>query len=134
MHIMRQTTFFEIDDKDKPVSMISVCSDISYIKSDNRIGWQLIGPGTDGFDLSGLFCKVVPAAGFSFSQRELNILKDLTNGLQSKEIAEKRFISKHTVDTHRRRILKKTGLSNTLELVLFAIRNNIVVYGIKEIL
>ncbi|NQU32222.1 MAG: response regulator transcription factor [Bacteroidetes bacterium] len=35
-------------------------------------------------------------------------------------------MSKHTVDTHRRNILKKTGLSNTVELIIYAIRSGIV--------
>jgi DNA-binding CsgD family transcriptional regulator len=42
--------------------------------------------------------------------------------LTSKEIGLKLFISKTTVDTHRRNILEKTGAKNTTELLIRAIR------------
>lgn len=53
------------------------------------------------------------------SEREKDVLEFLLEGLSSKEIAEKLFISKTTVDTHRRNILDKTGLKSTIELFSF---------------
>lgn len=50
------------------------------------------------------------------SEREKDVLKLLLLGLTSKKIAEKLFISKTTVDTHRRNILEKTGMKSTIEL------------------
>ncbi|WP_109098135.1 response regulator transcription factor [Aquimarina sp. AU58] len=49
--------------------------------------------------------------------RELDIVKLLINRESSKTIAAKLFLSPHTVDTHRRNILRKLGLSSTAELV-----------------
>jgi len=43
------------------------------------------------------------------SQREYEIKQLVEQGKTSKEIGEILFISKHTVDTHRRNILKKTS-------------------------
>jgi DNA-binding CsgD family transcriptional regulator len=51
------------------------------------------------------------------TQREKEIVRLLLNGSSSIAIAEKLNISRHTVDTHRRKILKKTGLRNTHELM-----------------
>jgi DNA-binding NarL/FixJ family response regulator len=51
------------------------------------------------------------------SLREFEILSMLKEGLNSKEIALKLFISKATVDTHRRNILEKTGMKSTMELI-----------------
>lgn len=42
-----------------------------------------------------------------FTKRELEILSHISEGLSSKQIANRLFISKNTVDTHRRNILKK---------------------------
>jgi DNA-binding CsgD family transcriptional regulator len=56
--------------------------------------------------------------GTTFTSRELEIIKLIRDGKESKEIAEILFISPHTVDTHRRNILKKTGNSNTSELII----------------
>jgi DNA-binding CsgD family transcriptional regulator len=46
--------------------------------------------------------------------------------LTNKEIADKLFISAHTVTTHRKNIMAKLGVNNTAGLMMFAIRNNIV--------
>jgi len=56
-------------------------------------------------------------------KREIEILKLLCRQLSSKQIAEQLYISKHTVDNHRKRILKKTGMQNTAGLVKWAIQN-----------
>ena len=53
---------------------------------------------------------------YSLTDREIEIIKLLLEGKSSKEIGEKLFISKHTVDTHRRNILEKTGTKTTAEL------------------
>jgi len=50
------------------------------------------------------------------SEREKDVVEFLLKGHTSKEIADKLFISKATVDTHRRNILEKTGLKSTIEL------------------
>ncbi len=62
---------------------------------------------------------------FNISKREKDVLKLLCLGFSSKKIAEKLFISKHTVDEHRRHLLGKTKLTNTTELVYFAFQKGI---------
>ena len=59
------------------------------------------------------------------SQRELDIVRELVNGLDSNQIAAKLFISKNTVDTHRRNILLKLDFSNTMELVIHVLKHNV---------
>jgi DNA-binding CsgD family transcriptional regulator len=51
------------------------------------------------------------------SNRERDIAMMMAQGKSSKEIGEKLFISSHTVDTHRRNILKKLSLGSTTELI-----------------
>jgi len=53
----------------------------------------------------------------SISNRERDVIRLLVLNLTSKEISEKLNISSHTVDTHRRNILKKLKISSTGELV-----------------
>lgn len=62
----------------------------------------------------------------SLSERELEILLLICQGLSNQEIADKLFISKRTVDKHRANILCKTGCKNTANLVMYAIKNNLV--------
>lgn len=56
--------------------------------------------------------------GHIFSDREFEVIRLIAQGQNSEQIAEKLFISLHTVNTHRRNILKKTGRQNTTELIL----------------
>lgn len=60
------------------------------------------------------------------SEREMEILILICQGLSNQEIADKLFISKRTVDKHRANILEKSESKNTAQLVVFAIRNRLV--------
>jgi len=53
------------------------------------------------------------------SEREIEVLKHIQNGLSSKEIAEKLFLSTRTIEVHRSNILKKLNLKNTASLLKF---------------
>lgn len=60
------------------------------------------------------------------SQRELEIIRLVAEGLSSNEIAKKIFISPRTVDTHRNNILQKLDLPNIAALVSFAYKNKLI--------
>jgi DNA-binding CsgD family transcriptional regulator len=51
------------------------------------------------------------------SKRELMILELVADGNNSEQIGKALTISKATVQTHRRNMLKKTGMNNTQQLV-----------------
>ncbi|MCW3789074.1 helix-turn-helix domain-containing protein [Plebeiibacterium sediminum] len=61
-----------------------------------------------------------------FTKRELEILDLLSNGKSSHEIADDLSISKHTVDTHRRKMLSKSKLGNTAELIAYTFSKDFV--------
>ncbi|MCP9767175.1 DNA-binding response regulator [Lacihabitans sp. LS3-19] len=63
--------------------------------------------------------------GNLLSPREREILVLICKEYSSAEIGEKLFLSTGTVDTHRRNILVKAGVSNTVGLVKFAIKNGL---------
>lgn len=54
------------------------------------------------------------------SERETEVLRQIDQGLLSKEIAEKLCISVHTVNTHRQRILEKLKVGTSIEAVKYA--------------
>ena len=60
------------------------------------------------------------------SARELDVMKAFSEGLSFKEIADRLNISARTVETHRNNILEKLELSNTIEMVKYAIKEGIV--------
>ena len=59
---------------------------------------------------------------YSLTNREIEIIELIAQCKSSKEIAEILFISRHTVDTHRRNILEKTDMKSTTELLNFIFR------------
>jgi DNA-binding NarL/FixJ family response regulator len=60
------------------------------------------------------------------SQREVEILKLIADGLTNAEIADKIFTSKRTVETHRQNIIEKTKAKNTAALIKYAIGKGII--------
>ena len=115
--ILRQTTVFELDPKNGTVlSTLSICKDISNIKASNRVGWQGTGPGTELMTMD----DILRAHGnvlYRPSPREMDVLRKLAEGKSSQVIAHELGISNHTVNSHRRNLLHRTGLKNSAQLV-----------------
>ncbi|MBK7426800.1 MAG: response regulator transcription factor [Saprospiraceae bacterium] len=65
-------------------------------------------------------------SGDVLTAREKDVLVLLAKGLTSKKISEELYVSTHTVDTHRKNILSKLGVSNSAELVQYALRNGLI--------
>lgn len=60
------------------------------------------------------------------SNREIDVLIALVKGMTNKEISDKLFISVHTVITHRKNIIRKTGIKSVSGLTVYALLNNLV--------
>ncbi|MBL7872228.1 MAG: response regulator transcription factor [Cyclobacteriaceae bacterium] len=60
------------------------------------------------------------------TRRELELIQHFAKGKLSQQIADELFLSAHTVDTHRKNILRKLKLSSLVELVNFAHENKLV--------
>lgn len=60
------------------------------------------------------------------SEREIEVITFIAEGLTSKEMAERMFISEHTVKTHRKNIFRKLKVKDTNELIRFAMNEGIV--------
>lgn len=60
------------------------------------------------------------------SRRELEILKLICREYSNAQIAEKLFLSISTVETHRKNLIFKLGVHNTVGLVKFALRNKLI--------
>ena len=60
------------------------------------------------------------------TRTETEILKDIALGMTTKEIAEKRFSSFHTVNTHRKNIFRKLGVNNVHEATKYALRAGLI--------
>lgn len=60
------------------------------------------------------------------TNREKEVLTLVSKGLSNQEIADQLFISKRTVDGHKANLILKTGSKNVVDLLIYAIRNDLV--------
>ena len=60
------------------------------------------------------------------TKREMEVLKLICDGLSSKKICEKLFISINTVETHRKKILMKLNVKNSAGVVKYAMENHMI--------
>ena len=62
----------------------------------------------------------------TLSTREEDIVREIAMGLSNKEIADKLFISQHTVITHRKNITRKLGIKSVSGITIYAILNKLI--------
>jgi DNA-binding NarL/FixJ family response regulator len=74
---------------------------------------------------SNSFIKSLGCDGFPVTERELDIIRGIAEGLSNKLIADKLKLSTHTVNTHRKNIMSKLGVNNTAGVVMFAVKNQL---------
>lgn len=76
--------------------------------------------------------KVGLASSASLTEREVQILRALVDGLSNDEIADRLHLASNTVKTHMRHLLEKTGCENRTQLALQARLSGLVV-GVREL-
>ncbi len=69
---------------------------------------------------------LMPPDDYDLSDREIDVLRLLAQGLSSKEIASRLNIAVNTVNTHRKNITKKTGMKSVAALAVYASLNGII--------
>lgn len=123
LSVMRQSASHELDEQGRLISSFAVISDISFMNNSNHVTWRFDAPGVD----KEKFRKYVSLSykGF-FSERETEILLLMKQGNTSEQISKELFLSKHTIDTHRRNMLKKSSCPGTIELLNFCVQNKLI--------
>jgi len=66
-----------------------------------------------------------PAPHHTLSKRELEVMLELVSGKRGKRIAFELGISEKTVSTHRARLMKKLGVSDSRALLIYALRTGL---------
>ena len=110
--------------------LISVGADGCLLK--NRGSKDLLDAITRVADKKSYFDSIRDFAepnshpAYNLSEREVEIIRLIVSGLTSTAIADKLFLSEHTVKTHRKNIFKKTGINSISQLTSFAINHQLV--------
>jgi DNA-binding NarL/FixJ family response regulator len=128
------------------ILVLSMYSDIEYYNTMIELGVKgFILKDIDNNELSGAIRKVYAggtyfsqelllrlikhkpdAAGVDFTRREKEVLELICKGYSNQQISEELYISQRTVERHRSSLLDKTNSKNSISLVIFAIKNNLV--------
>ncbi len=124
--ILAQNSILQSDIKGNITHLLNMYSDISFWKKcDNQIASVTLPTKNDCIVFApDLPCSIEPEV--KLSRRELEILKLISNGYSSKLIADKLFISFHTVNTHRQNIIEKTHTGNTGKLIKYAVDQGLI--------
>jgi len=112
------SSLFSVLLKDSPLSEIRDC--LRYAARGQRYICQrmaeiLLAPAQDRM-----------AEDIRLTRTETEILKDIAQGMTTREIAERRFSSFHTVNTHRKNIFRKLGVNTVHEATKYALRAGLV--------
>lgn len=121
--MLQQTVSLRQDDAGAQLFTLGIHTDISHLKTDNQPVLSIIG-------LEGRpsWYNIIPDKVFESAQtpvltrRELEIARLLCLGKSSHHIAEQLHLSDLTVATHRKNILRKLGVSNTVGLVQYLVK------------
>ncbi len=114
----------------KPLFSYGTCMDISAYKNGDTIVQKISryhpdSPVPKVEELSVDYFYPDPA-GAILTKREKEMLKWVSQGLSTKQIASKFHLSLNTVMNHRKSMLKKTNAKNVAELIHFAITHHII--------
>lgn len=78
----------------------------------------------EGIDVEEISDAEFSCEPILLSAREIEVITLIAEGMTNVEISEKLFLSKHTVNTHRKNIMNKLGVKNTAGIVMYAVKEN----------
>ena len=123
---IRRSSSFQNDENGVPISTIGFLQPIDFLSNPKRVRAKVIGPEHLVKDFETFIEEAqLLQKNDLLSASETRVLHYLAMGMPSSEIAEKLFLSKHTVNNHRKNMLRKTGLKNSAELVRFGLENGL---------
>ena len=70
--------------------------------------------------------KSLDPSPVKLSERELQIIQFIAEGYTNSQIAAIVYLSNHTINTHRKNIMKKLGVNNTAGIVMYAVKTEMV--------
>lgn len=115
IQLLFQGYMFQMPETNNTVYTMLVLTDLTAFNIDNDSYHFYFGENMGLFrypDVELLHTR------YHFTSRELEILQLISKGMDSEHIASKLHLSPHTVNTHRRNILKKTDQTSTQDLVI----------------
>jgi DNA-binding CsgD family transcriptional regulator len=117
IRLLQQVMTFQFDNPDEIFLTLGVHTDISHIKKDNSTSLSFIGLDGEPSYIDINTETIYKPQKNLLTPREKQIVTMMIAGEKTASIAEKLFISIHTVSTHRKNILSKTQSKSAAELI-----------------
>lgn len=121
IRLLHQIVPLEFDENNYYKSLV-LHTDITHIKQSGIPSLSIIGFDDEPSYYNIKIKDTIKKSFEIFTKREKDILKCIIEGKKSKIIAEELYISLHTVNTHRKTILKKAICKNHIDLVFKSIK------------
>ena len=120
--LLRQSSIYDYAEIDTMINNLSLVTDISSTDTSTKVDWSVITPELD----MEAFKQTIYGEFINFfTKRELEIINLIKQDFSTMEIADKLYISKETVATHRKNIHRKSNCSSAKELIDFCLKNGI---------
>ena len=125
VRLYQQVAVLQYDEAKNSLHTLGIHTDISHLKTSNHSVLSFIGlAGEPSFYNVKVDEVCTPSKGI-FTKREKEIVRQMISGRQTAEIANNLYISKHTVDTHRKNILNKTNTHSAVELAAMVVSSGL---------
>ncbi len=111
--------------KDNEVKELNLHASLAPIKNRRSLIVTLYGDHQEHIQIEKSYEKKSNLL-LKISKREKEVLKLLAKGMSTDEIADQLHISKRTVEGHRSNLISKTEAKNSVGLVLYAIKNELI--------
>lgn len=127
---LHQASGITLDDSGRLGKVLGVHTDISHITIKNHKKLSLFGlDGHDSYTRIDVYSDkphtMIPK-GPLLTKREVEVLRLLSEGASTEDVATELSISTGTVRKHRENMLRKTNAKNSIQLVSLAIRNGLI--------
>lgn len=127
VNIIQRNSFIQSDENGNPLLSLGVVTNIDHFKEASPVIqlMEKVDPGTGSVELVTKNSYYLHEEDKIFSKREQEVLLYLAEGLTSKQIADKLFISEHTIINHKRNMHHKSNTQNNAALINFAFRQHL---------
>lgn len=121
--ILSKSSAYKVDNKGRIIKLLIQFTDISFLDQTYIVKWNF---DIDNLDKESFKQNIYKAYKGFFTEREMEIIIELNKGSKSKKIANKLNVSKHTIATHRKNILKKANVHTLDDLISFCNKNGLI--------
>lgn len=118
--LLQQNVALFTDEGGHLVYVMGMMTDVTHLRQHHKLTMVLSYKNSNGTYEMERFEPTATNEKVLVTKRERDIIRLLSKGLSSRQIAEQMSLSTHTINTHRKNILNKTSTHNVVELVSYA--------------